>query len=128
MLRPRATRREEPLVMHLPEPLISRADGGDPEQEALLADAVGLALLVVLETLTPAERPAFVLRDLFAVPFQEIVPMIERSPAAARQLASRAASSVNCLSPVTMRFGASSLYCSCRSRSKRVFSRSATVL
>jgi RNA polymerase sigma-70 factor, ECF subfamily len=93
MLRSRQSRREEPLDVHLPDPIVSRAergDPGDPEQEALLADSVGLALLVVLDTLTPAERLAFVLHDLFAVPFEEIAPMIERSPAAARQLASRA--------------------------------------
>ena len=90
MLRWRETRREEPLDVHMPDPIISREDGGDPEQEALLADSVGLALLVVLETLTPAERLAFVLHDMFGVPFEEIAPMIERSPAAARQLASRA--------------------------------------
>jgi RNA polymerase sigma factor (sigma-70 family) len=90
MLRARQSRREEPLDVHVPDPIVSREPGGDPEQEALLADSVGLALLVVLETLTPAERLAFVLHDMFAVPFEEIAPMIERSPAAARQLASRA--------------------------------------
>jgi RNA polymerase sigma factor (sigma-70 family) len=90
MLRARERRREEPLDVHVPEPIVSRASGPDPEQEALLADSVGLALLVVLETLTPAERLAFVLHDIFAVPFEEIAPMIERSPATARQLASRA--------------------------------------
>ena len=90
MLRTRESRREEPLDVHMPDPIISHEDGGDPEQEALLADSVGLALLVVLDTLTPAERLAFVLHDIFAVPFEELAPMIERSPAAARQLASRA--------------------------------------
>ena len=90
MLRSRESRREQPLDVHLPDPIISHEDGGDPEQETLLADSVGLALLVVLDTLTPAERLAFVLHDMFAVPFDEIAPMIERSPAAARQLASRA--------------------------------------
>jgi RNA polymerase sigma-70 factor (ECF subfamily) len=91
MLRSRKTRREEPLdEVHVPEPIVSRADGMDPEHEALLADSVGLALLVVLDTLTPAERLAFVLHDMFAVPFDEIAPMVGRSPAAARQLASRA--------------------------------------
>jgi RNA polymerase sigma factor (sigma-70 family) len=90
MLRSRKTRREEPLDVHVPEPILSREDGIDPEHEALLADSVGLALLVVLETLTPAERLAFVLHDMFAVPFDEIAPMVGRSPAAARQLASRA--------------------------------------
>ena len=76
--------------MHVPEPIIDRADGTDPEHEALLADSVGLALLVVLETLSPAERLAFVLHDIFAVPFDEIAPIVDRSPEAARQLASRA--------------------------------------
>ena len=90
MLRSRKARREEPLGPHVPEPIVSRADGVDPEHEALLADGVGLALLVVLETLAPAERLAFVLHDMFAVPFDEIAPMVDRSPAAARQLASRA--------------------------------------
>jgi RNA polymerase sigma factor (sigma-70 family) len=90
MLRSRRSRREDPLDTHLPEPIVSRADGMDPEHEALLADSVGLALLVVLETLTPAERLAFVLHDMFAVPFDEIAPIVDRSPAAARQLASRA--------------------------------------
>ena len=90
MLRARAARREAPLGVHVPDPIISREGGGDPEQEAVLADAVGLALLVVLDTLTPAERLAFVLHDLFAVPFEEIAPLLERSPVAARQLASRA--------------------------------------
>jgi RNA polymerase sigma factor (sigma-70 family) len=89
MLRSRRTRREEPLDVHVPDPVVSRADGVDPEQEALLADSVGLAMLVVLETLSPAERLAFVLHDMFAVPFEEIAPMVGRSPAAARQLASR---------------------------------------
>jgi RNA polymerase sigma factor (sigma-70 family) len=90
MLRSRRSRREEPLGPHLPEPIVSRADGLDPEHEALLADSVGLALLVVLETLGPAERLAFVLHDMFAVPFDEIAPIVGRSPTAARQLASRA--------------------------------------
>jgi RNA polymerase sigma factor (sigma-70 family) len=90
MLRTRESRREEPLDVHMPDPVISHEDRGDPERDALLADSVGLALLVVLDTLTPAERLAFVLHDMFAVPFEEIAPMIERSPTAARQLASRA--------------------------------------
>ena len=90
MLRSRRSRREEPLGVRMPDPIVDRADGTDPEHEALLADAVGLALLVVLETLTPAERLAFVLHDMFAVPFDEIAPIVERSPEAARQLASRA--------------------------------------
>jgi RNA polymerase sigma-70 factor (ECF subfamily) len=90
MLRTRKSRREEPLGVHVPDPIVSRADGTDPEPEALLADSVGLALLVVLEQLEPAERLAFVLHDMFAVPFDEIGPMVERTPTAARQLASRA--------------------------------------
>ena len=90
MLRSRKARREEPLAGRLPDPLIDRADGIDPEHEALLADSVGLALFVVLETLSPPERLAFVLHDIFAVPFDEIAPIVERSPEAARQLASRA--------------------------------------
>ena len=90
MLRSRKTRREDPMDIHVPEPIIDRADGTDPEHEALLADSVGLALLVVLETLSPPERLAFVLHDIFAVPFDEIAPIVDRSPDAARQLASRA--------------------------------------
>src|SRR5512132_730755 len=90
MLRSRRTRREQPLDVHVPDPIIDPADGTDPEHEALLADSVGLALLVVLETLTPAERLAFVLHDMFAVPFDEIAAIVERSPEATRQLASRA--------------------------------------
>jgi RNA polymerase sigma factor (sigma-70 family) len=90
MLRSRNTRREEPLGVRVPDPIVDRADGTDPEHEALLADSVGLALLVVLETLSPAERLAFVLHDMFAVPFDEIAPIVDRSPEAARQLASRA--------------------------------------
>jgi RNA polymerase sigma factor (sigma-70 family) len=89
MLRARRTRREEPLDAHLPDPLVDRADGIDPEHEALLADSVGLAMLVVLETLTPAERLAYVLHDMFSVPFDEIGAILDRSPDAARQLASR---------------------------------------
>jgi RNA polymerase sigma factor (sigma-70 family) len=90
MLRSRRSRREEPLESRLPEPIVSLEDGVDPEHEALLAESVGLALLVVLETLTPAERLAFVLHDMFGVPFDEIAVLVERTPAAARQLASRA--------------------------------------
>jgi RNA polymerase sigma-70 factor, ECF subfamily len=91
MLRSRKALREEPLdPTHLPEPVIGRDGAVDPEQEALLADAVGLALLVVIQTLAPAERLAFVLHDMFAVPFEEIAPIVGRSAAAARQLASRA--------------------------------------
>jgi len=89
MLRARNSRREEPLGVRVPEPIVDRVDGVDPEHEALLADAVGLALLVVLETLSPAERLAFVLHDMFAMPFDEIAPIVDRSPEAARQLASR---------------------------------------
>ncbi|MGB9183112.1 MAG: RNA polymerase sigma factor SigJ [Solirubrobacteraceae bacterium] len=90
MLRSRQSRREEPLSAHVPDPIVSPASGVDPEHEALLADSVGLAMLVVLETLAPAERLAFVLHDMFAVPFNEIAPMVGRSATAARQLASRA--------------------------------------
>jgi RNA polymerase sigma factor (sigma-70 family) len=90
MLRSRTSRREQPLGVHLPEPPGSHADGNDPEQEALLAEGVGLALLVVLETLAPAERVAFVLHDMFAVPFDQIAPVLGRSPNATKMLASRA--------------------------------------
>src|SRR5258707_8245497 len=90
LLRSRAARREEPLGRHVPEPIASREEGIDPEHEALTADSVGLALLVVLETLAPAERLAFVLHDVFDVPFDEIAPIVGRSSTAARQLASRA--------------------------------------
>jgi RNA polymerase sigma factor (sigma-70 family) len=91
MLRSRRTRREQRLdAVHVPEPIVDRIDGTDPEHEAVLADSVGLALLVVLETLSPPERLAFVLHDIFAVPFAEIAPIVDRSPEAARQLASRA--------------------------------------
>jgi RNA polymerase sigma factor (sigma-70 family) len=90
MLRARRSRREDLVGTWLPEPVVTVDDHADPEQETLLADSVGLALLVVLETLTPSERLAFVLHDTFGVPFDEIAPMIDRTPAAARQLASRA--------------------------------------
>jgi RNA polymerase sigma-70 factor (ECF subfamily) len=100
MLRSRKSRREEPLGPHVPEPIVSGEDGVDPEHEALLADSVGLALLVVLETLSPAERLAFVLHDMFAVPFDDIAPLVERTPAAARQLASRARRRVQGAAPV----------------------------
>jgi RNA polymerase sigma-70 factor, ECF subfamily len=90
MLRTRRSRREDYVGSWLPEPVVSLDDSTDPEQEALLADSVGLALLVVLETLSPAERLAFVLHDMFAVPFEELAPIVGRSPAATRQLASRA--------------------------------------
>src|SRR5918995_4935644 len=90
MLRSRNLRGEEPLGVRMPDPIVDSAEGTDPEHEALLADSVGLALLVVLETLSPPERLAFVLHDIFAVPFEEIAPIVDRSPDAARQLASRA--------------------------------------
>jgi RNA polymerase sigma factor (sigma-70 family) len=89
MLRSRRSRGEDPLDGRLPDLLVDRVDGIDPEHEALLADSVGLALLVVLQTLSPPERIAFVLHDIFAVPFDEIAPIVERSPEATRQLASR---------------------------------------
>ena len=94
MLRSRASRREDPFGEQVPEPIASREDAIDPEHEAVLADSVGLALLVVLDTLGPAERVAFVLHDMFGVPFDEIAPILGRTPAAARQLASRARSRV----------------------------------
>src|SRR5215212_2575294 len=103
MLRSRKSRREEPLdAQHLPDPIVvERADGiDDPEHEALLSDSVGLALLVVLETLTPAERLAYVLHDMFSVPFEEIGAILERSPEAARQLASRARRRIRGAAPV----------------------------
>ena len=90
MQRARRSRREQSLGMHAPDPIVSREGGSDPEHEAVLADSVGLALLVVLETLAPAARVAFVLHDVFAAPFDEIAPIVGRSSTAARQLASRA--------------------------------------
>jgi RNA polymerase sigma-70 factor (ECF subfamily) len=90
VLRSRRARPEEPFADHAPEPIVDPVDGTDPEHEALLADSVGLALQVVLETLTPAERLSFVLHDMFAVPFDEIAAIMDRTPAAVRQLASRA--------------------------------------
>jgi RNA polymerase sigma factor (sigma-70 family) len=90
MLRSRKTRRESSLETHVPDPIVSPEEGMDPEQEALLGDSVGLAMLVVLDSLAPAERVAFVLHDVFAVPFDEIAPIVGRTPTAARQLASRA--------------------------------------
>jgi len=90
MLRTRASQREHQVGLHMPDPVVSRPGGIDPEQELLLADAVGLALLVVLDTLSPAERLAFVLHDMFGVPFDEIAVVVERAPTAVRQLASRA--------------------------------------
>ena len=99
-LRARKLRREEPAGAHVPEPIVSPEDSVDPEQEALLADSVGLALLVVLETLSPAERLCFVLHDMFDVPFEAIAVVVGRSPAAARQLASRARRRVRVTAPV----------------------------
>src|SRR5919198_2938530 len=90
MLRARRARREDYLGSWLPEPIVTAESGDDPEHEALLADSVGLALLVVLDTLTPGERLAFVLHDMFGLPFDEIAPIVDRTPDAARQLASRA--------------------------------------
>src|SRR6266568_5002371 len=90
MLRSRRVRREDAFGVHLPDPVITPAGDLEPEQEALLADSVGLALLVVLDSLTPAERLAFVLHDMFELAFEESAPMVGRTPAAARQLASRA--------------------------------------
>jgi RNA polymerase sigma factor (sigma-70 family) len=90
MLRSRQSRHEQPFGVHVPDPIVDSEDGTDPEHQALIADAVGLALLVVLDTLAPAERLAFVLHDLFALSFGEIAPIVDRSPTAARQLASRA--------------------------------------
>jgi RNA polymerase sigma-70 factor, ECF subfamily len=101
MLRSRRTRLEEPWGPRIPEPIIDPADGTDPEHEALLADSVGLALLIVLETLPPPERLAYVLHDMFAVPFSDIAPIVERSPEAARQLASRARRRVRASAPVS---------------------------
>lgn len=100
-LRSRATRREDPLETgFMPDPVVSREAVTDPEQQAMLADSVGLALMVVLESLSPAERLSFVLHDMFAVPFDEIAPMLEKSPAAVRQLASRARRRVQGRAPV----------------------------
>jgi RNA polymerase sigma-70 factor (ECF subfamily) len=96
-----AARRDEPVGVVLPEPVTSDADGSGPEHEALLADSIGPALLVILHTLAPAERLAFVLHDIFAVPFDEIAAVVGRSPAAARQLASRARRRVQDVVPVT---------------------------
>src|SRR5262249_5707327 len=90
MLRSRQGRREDPLDVRVREPIVSAHGGVDPDQEGLIADAMGLALLVVLETLEPAERLAFVLHDMFAIPFEYIAPIVGRSTTAARQLASRA--------------------------------------
>ncbi|MGC2003550.1 sigma-70 family RNA polymerase sigma factor, partial [Trebonia sp.] len=94
-----AAHRDEPVGVVLPESIVSDADGSGPEHEALLADSIGPALLVILHTLTPAERLAFVLHDIFAVPFDEIAAVVGRSPAAARQLASRARRRVQDVAP-----------------------------
>jgi RNA polymerase sigma factor (sigma-70 family) len=101
MLQSRKSRREELMGEQMPEPVAGREQGGDPEHEAVVADSVGLALLVVLDTLAPAERLAFVLHDMFAVPFDEIAPMVGRTPAAARQLASRGRRRVQGAAPPT---------------------------
>jgi RNA polymerase sigma-70 factor (ECF subfamily) len=90
MLRSRKMRREVSLETHVPDPIVGPVEGIDPEREAVLGDSVGLALAVVLDSLTPAERVAFVLHDIFAIPFEEIAPIVGRTPTAARQLASRA--------------------------------------
>ncbi len=95
------SRREEPVGIHLPESVVTGTDGIDPENEALLADSIGPALLVILHTLAPAERLAFVLHDMFAVPFDDIAPIVGRSPAAARQLASRGRRRVQGVAPVS---------------------------
>src|SRR5919197_2061030 len=100
MLQSRKSRREEPLDAHVPDPVVSDEGRLDPEDEALLADSTGLALLVVLETLAPAERLAFVLHEMFDVPFDEIAPIVGRSATAARQLASRARRRVKGIAPV----------------------------
>jgi RNA polymerase sigma-70 factor (ECF subfamily) len=99
MLRSRKARREDSLDVHVPDPVLS-LDEVDPEHEALLADSIGLALLVVVQTLAPSERLAFVLHDMFAVPFEEIAPILDRSPAAARKLASRARRRIQGTAPV----------------------------
>ena len=99
MLRSRATRREDPLDVRVPDPVVESGEAIDPAEQAVLADSVGLALLVVLEALDPAERLAFVLHDTFAVPFEEIAAILGRTPAAARQLASRARRRVQGASP-----------------------------
>ena len=99
LLRSRNVRREQPLDAHVPDPVISREPALQPEEEALMAESVGLALLVVLDTLSPAERLAFVLHDMFDLPFEEVAPMVDRSPEAARQLASRARRRVRGVEP-----------------------------
>src|SRR5215472_10954391 len=101
MLQSRKARREDPAGSHLPEEITGSAESAGPEHQAVLADSVGLALLVVLDTLTPAERLAFVLHDMFAMPFEEIAPIVERTPPATRQLASRARRRVRGATPAT---------------------------
>ncbi|MDE3075777.1 MAG: RNA polymerase subunit sigma-70, partial [Chloroflexota bacterium] len=100
VIRSRHSRREESVGVHVPDALISREDEGDPEYEAVLADSVGLALQVVLDTLAPAERLAFVMHDMFDVPFDDIATMVGRTPDAARQLASRARRRVHGMAPM----------------------------
>ncbi len=100
MLRSRNSRREQPLDARMPDPIVDPIDGTDPEHEALLADSVGIAMLMVLETLSPAERLAFVLHDMFGVPFDEIAPIVDRTPDAARQLASRGRRRLQAADPV----------------------------
>jgi RNA polymerase sigma-70 factor (ECF subfamily) len=102
MLRARTSRREDQLEARLPDPVISRVEW-EPESEAMLADSVGLALLIVLETLEPAERLAFVLHDVFGMTFDEIAPIVDRSPVAARQIASRARRRVQSKAPTSDR-------------------------
>jgi RNA polymerase sigma factor (sigma-70 family) len=99
MLRSRRSRREDTLSVHLPDPVVTRVEASSPEERALMADSVGLAMLVVLETLAPAERVAFVLHDMFAVPYDEIAPIVGRSPDATRQVASRARRRVQVAAP-----------------------------
>jgi RNA polymerase sigma-70 factor (ECF subfamily) len=103
MLRARKSRREESLYAHVPEPIIDREDGIDPEHQVILGDSIGLALIVLLDTLAPAERVAFVLHDVFAVQFEEIAPIVGRSPTATRQLASRARRRVRGVIPASDR-------------------------
>lgn len=100
MLRARSARHEDPLDVHVPDPVVTQASD-DPEEHALLADSVGLALLVVLDTLSPAERLAFVLHDIFTVPFDQVGAILDRSPAAAKQLASRARQRLRGVTPAT---------------------------
>jgi RNA polymerase sigma factor (sigma-70 family) len=101
LLRSRSSRREQPLDLHMPDPIVDPLDGTDPEHEALLADSVGIAMLIVLETLGPAERLAFVLHDMFGVPFDEIATIVDRTPDAARQLASRGRRRLQAADPAT---------------------------